>query len=288
MKLLAGWRVRAALALLALCMATAVPAQPSSGVSPIMSVLEAPPDDELSPGQIADPWESFNRAMFRFNQDVDRDLLLPWTDAYLTLVPEVARIGVGNFFANAQDLWSSANNLMQGKFQRSVMMTMRFATNTVLGAFGLIDIATAVGMERWPEDFGQTLGVWGMPPGPYLVLPVFGPSTVRDAVGLAAGPGGLALLRDQRSRVPACDHRARGAECALAADVGNAGAGRHRPGQIQLRARRLPQPASAPGVRRQPARRLRSEAAGQAGAMTCVHLALCVGALSCAEPTPNP
>jgi phospholipid-binding lipoprotein MlaA len=73
---------------------------------------------------------------------------------------------------------------MQGKFERSVMMTMRFATNTVLGAFGLIDIATAVGMERWPEDFGQTLGVWGMPPGPYLVLPVFGPSTVRDAVAL--------------------------------------------------------------------------------------------------------
>ena len=184
MRWLSGWRGRIAFALLALCMATAVPAQPSSGVSPIMSVLEAPPDEELSPGQIADPWESFNRAMFRFNQDVDRDLLLPWTDAYLTLVPEVARIGIGNFFANAQDLWSSANNLMQGKFQRSVMMTMRFATNTVLGAFGLIDIATAVGMERWPEDFGQTLGVWGMAPGPYLVLPVFGPSTVRDAVGL--------------------------------------------------------------------------------------------------------
>jgi phospholipid-binding lipoprotein MlaA len=99
-------------------------------------------------------------------------------------VPEVMRIGVGNFFANAQDLWSSANNLMQGKFQRSVMMTMRFATNTTLGAFGLIDIATAVGMERWPEDFGQTLGVWGVAPGPYLVLPVFGPSTLRDAVGL--------------------------------------------------------------------------------------------------------
>ena len=158
-------------------------AQPSSGVAPIMSVIGVEPE-ELTPGQKADPWESFNRAMFRFNQDVDRDLLLPWTDAYLTLVPEVARIGVGNFFANAQDLWSSANNLMQGKFERSVIMTMRFATNTVLGAFGLIDIATAVGMERWPEDFGQTLGVWGVAPGPYLVLPLFGPSTARDAAGL--------------------------------------------------------------------------------------------------------
>ncbi len=176
--------VRAALALPALCAAAAVAAQPTSGVSPIMSVIGVEPDEELTPGQKADPWEPFNRAMFRFNQDVDRDLLLPWTDAYLTLVPEVARIGVGNFFANAQDLWSSANNLMQGKFQRSVMMTMRFATNTVFGVLGLIDIATEVGMERWPEDFGQTLGVWGMPPGPYLVLPLFGPSTLRDAVGL--------------------------------------------------------------------------------------------------------
>jgi len=104
MKRLSAWWVRIAFALLALCMATAAPAQPSSGVAPIMSVLEAPPEDELTPGQISDPWEPFNRAMFRFNQDLDRDLLLPWTDAYLTLVPEVARIGVGNFFANAQDL----------------------------------------------------------------------------------------------------------------------------------------------------------------------------------------
>jgi phospholipid-binding lipoprotein MlaA len=176
--------LRAAVALPAICAAASVAAQPTSGVAPVMSVIGVEPDEPLTPGQKADPWEPFNRAMFRFNQDLDRDLLLPWTDAYLTVLPELARIGIGNFFANAQDLWSSANNLMQGKFQRSVMMTMRFATNTTLGAFGLIDIATAVGMERWPEDFGQTLGVWGVAPGPYLVLPVFGPSTLRDAVGL--------------------------------------------------------------------------------------------------------
>jgi phospholipid-binding lipoprotein MlaA len=175
--------VHAAAALMVLFAAAPAAAQPASGVSPIMSVIGVEPE-ELTPGQKADPWEPFNRAMFRFNQDLDRDLLLPWTDAYLTLVPELARIGVGNFFANAQDLWSSANNLMQGKFERSVEMTMRFATNTVFGVFGLIDIATAVGMERWPEDFGQTLGVWGVAPGPYVVLPVFGPSTLRDAAGL--------------------------------------------------------------------------------------------------------
>lgn len=177
----------AAAGLLAAALSGGVLAQPTSGVAPIMSVLESPAPADAEPltkGQLADPWEPFNRAMFRFNHDLDQGLLLPWTDAYVTLVPEVLRIGVGNFFANAQDAWSAINNLLQGKFDRSVMMTMRFATNTVFGAAGLIDIGTAVGMERFPEDFGQTLGVWGFAPGPYLVLPFFGPSTVRDAVGL--------------------------------------------------------------------------------------------------------
>lgn len=168
-------------------------AQPSSGVAPITRILDTiePPaqpaaveEDDSTAGQRADPWEPFNRAMWRFNQDLDQGLVLPWTDAYVTLVPEVARIGIGNFFANAQDAWSAVNNLLQGKLERSVAMTMRFAVNSTLGAFGLIDIATAVGMERTPEDFGQTLGVWGMPAGPYLVLPLFGPSTLRDAIGL--------------------------------------------------------------------------------------------------------
>ena len=169
-------------------------AQPSSGVAPITRILDTiePPaqpaaaaqEDDSTAGQRADPWEPFNRAMWRFNQDLDQGLVLPWTDAYVTLVPEVARIGIGNFFANAQDAWSAVNNLLQGKLERSVAMTMRFAVNSTLGAFGLIDIATAVGMERTPEDFGQTLGVWGMPAGPYLVLPLFGPSTLRDAIAL--------------------------------------------------------------------------------------------------------
>jgi phospholipid-binding lipoprotein MlaA len=176
------WQVGTAALCLA-CVAAPARSQQSSGVSPILSVLDAEPEP-LTAGQLADPWEPFNRAMFRFNDDLDKGLLLPWTDAYVTLVPELMRIGIGNFFANAQDAWSAANNLFQGKFEQSVVMTMRFATNTVFGAFGLIDIATAVGMERTPEDFGQTLGVWGMPAGPYLVLPIFGPSTTRDAVGL--------------------------------------------------------------------------------------------------------
>jgi len=115
---------------------------------------------------------------------LDADLIYPLTSAYVGLVPALVRQGVTNVFNNAEDLWSAVNNLLQGKFQQSVMMTFRFAWNSVFGVAGILDMATALGIERFPEDFGQTLGVWGAQPGPYLVLPFFGPSTVRDAFGL--------------------------------------------------------------------------------------------------------
>lgn len=132
----------------------------------------------------ADPWEPFNRAIFRFNQDLDAGLLHPWADAYVTLVPQLARTGIHNFFNNFQDLWSGINNLLQGKLERSIAMSFRFAWNTVFGWGGLLDLATELGIERTPEDFGQTLAVWGVPPGNFLMLPLFGPSTLRDAAAL--------------------------------------------------------------------------------------------------------
>lgn len=186
-------------ALLAFVLAAPAAAQPASGAAPITSVINAPgpaasaPDgppaedgDDEGPtaAERADPWQPFNRAMFKVNEELDQGLLFPLASAYVGLVPELVRIGIGNVFANAQDLWSAVNNLLQGKFQRSVEMTMRFATNSTFGAFGLIDIATAVGMERSPEDFGQTLGRWGFGAGAYLVIPVLGPSSVRDTVAL--------------------------------------------------------------------------------------------------------
>jgi phospholipid-binding lipoprotein MlaA len=122
--------------------------------------------------------------MFEVNQVLDRDLIYPLTSAYVGLVPALVRTGVSNVFNNAEDLWSAINNLLQGKLDKSVMMSFRFAWNSVFGVAGILDMATELGIERFPEDFGQTLGVWGVAPGPYLVLPVFGPSTVRDAVGL--------------------------------------------------------------------------------------------------------
>jgi phospholipid-binding lipoprotein MlaA len=137
-----------------------------------------------STAQHADPWESFNRSMFAVNEVLDSDLIFPITSAYVGLVPELVRTGVSNVFANAQDLWSAINHLLQGKLENSTVMSMRFVTNSVFGVAGIIDIGTALGMERKPEDFGQTLGVWGLAPGNYLVLPFFGPSTVRDAAGL--------------------------------------------------------------------------------------------------------
>jgi phospholipid-binding lipoprotein MlaA len=156
----------------------------SSAASAAASSDSAEPPDAPTAGQLADPWEPFNRSMFAVNQVLDSDLIYPLTSAYVGLVPALVRQGVTNVFNNAEDLWSAINNLLQGKLDKSVMMSFRFAWNTVFGVAGILDMATELGIERFPEDFGQTLGVWGVQPGPYLVLPFFGPSTVRDAAGL--------------------------------------------------------------------------------------------------------
>ncbi len=154
------------------------------------ATVAAPNDDasaqiDAEPqGLVADPWEPFNRAIFAFNQDLDAGLIYPWTSAYVTLVPSLVRRGVTNFFNNFEDLWSAVNNLLQGKVEQSIAMSFRFAWNTVYGLAGILDLATELGIERTPEDFGQTLAVWGVPPGNFLMLPFFGPSTVRDALGL--------------------------------------------------------------------------------------------------------
>ena len=169
-------RVGLALVLAGLCAAAS--AQDAATVDDETDVL--PP----SASAVADPWEPFNRAIFKFNQDLDAGLLHPWADAYVTLVPPLARTGIHNFFNNFQDLWSGVNNLLQGKVERSIAMSFRFIWNTVFGWGGLIDMATEFGIARTPEDFGQTLGVWGVPPGNFLMLPLFGPSTLRDAVAL--------------------------------------------------------------------------------------------------------
>ena len=141
-----------------------------------------------------DPWEGYNRAVYAFNDGLDTVLLKPAAQAYDAVVPEPVDRGVSNFFANLGEVGNFANGLMQAKPGESARALARLAINSTVGLLGLFDVATSLGIERGEEDFGQTLGAWGAGPGPYFVLPVLGPSTVRD--GLAApvdflsGPAG--------------------------------------------------------------------------------------------------
>ena len=132
-----------------------------------------------------DPWETYNRRVFEVNEVVDRVAIKPIAKTYQAVLPSLVRTGVANFFNNIADFWTSANLLLQIKPQQSLEMGMRAVVNTTFGLGGLMDFAEQVGLERFTvEDFGQTLGYWGLRSGPYLVLPLLGPSTLRDAAGL--------------------------------------------------------------------------------------------------------
>lgn len=128
-----------------------------------------------------DPWESFNRPIFRFNDVVDTYALKPLAQGYQKVTPQFVEDGVHNVFANVGDVGNLANNLLQGKLHNAGVDGSRLIFNTTFGLLGFIDVASRMGLQRNDEDFGQTLGVWGVNSGPYLVLPLFGPSTVRDA-----------------------------------------------------------------------------------------------------------
>jgi len=150
----------------------------------------------------ADPWEPMNRKVYAFNEAVDTALVRPLAEGYQAVVPGFVRGGVDNFFGNFYDGWSVVNHLLQGKFEPAVEMTVRVTTNSVLGLGGLLDIASEMGLERQSEDMGQTLGRWGVPSGPYVVLPLLGASSVRDAAGRVvdrrASPANV-VAQDDRS-----------------------------------------------------------------------------------------
>jgi len=132
----------------------------------------------------SDPLEGFNRGMYRFNDTADRALVKPAARAYRAVLPSFVRRGVGNFVGNLGSTTTLANSLLQGKWQNALDDATRLVLNTTFGLGGLLDPASAAGIPRNDEDFGQTLGHWGVPSGPYLVLPLLGPSTLRDAIGL--------------------------------------------------------------------------------------------------------
>lgn len=132
-----------------------------------------------------DPFEPLNRSVMQFNEGFDAVALKPLATAYREFLPPLVRTGVSNFFSNLTDPWSSVNSALQFKFGDAAENIFRFAVNTVFGFAGILDLASEMNIERHKEDFGQTLGRWGVPAGPYLVLPLLGPSTVRDSVALS-------------------------------------------------------------------------------------------------------
>lgn len=135
-------------------------------------------------GNRADPWEGWNRKVYAFNEGLDTAVLRPVATTYRDVVPEPVRTGVTNVFAHLGDVWSAVNNMLQGKPGNGLRDVMRFGTNTLFGLFGIFDVAAEAGLERQGEDFGQTLGVWGVGAGPYIVWPVLGPSSLRESVAL--------------------------------------------------------------------------------------------------------
>nr|WP_315234853.1 VacJ family lipoprotein [uncultured Albidiferax sp.] len=140
-----------------------------------------------------DPLEPLNRTVYGFNEVVDNAVLKPVATVYTKVTPALVRTGVTNFFSNLTEVWSTANNALQFKGREAVESWMRFSINTVFGLGGIFDLATDMGLERHKEDFGQTLGSWGVPSGPYLVLPLLGSSTVRDTAALPLDMQGNAL-----------------------------------------------------------------------------------------------
>lgn len=132
-----------------------------------------------------DPYEGFNRTMFKVNEAIDTYGARPVAQAYDAAVPLPVKAGVGNFFGNAGELWGGVNNALQGKFNDAGIDLARLLVNSTVGIFGLFDVASELGLERHDEDFGQTMAVWGVGDGAYFFWPMIGPRTLRDTAGWA-------------------------------------------------------------------------------------------------------
>ena len=161
-------------------------AQAQTSSTSTASTASSPSSNSASVANPKDPWEAFNRTMFGFNDRLDQNVTKPLAQAYVQVTPSVVRTGVRNFFGNISDAWSALNSALQLKPQEATEGFMRVLINTTIGGYGLMDWATPMKLERHSEDFGQTLGVWGVGSGPFVVLPLLGPSTLRDSTALLA------------------------------------------------------------------------------------------------------
>ena len=139
---------------------------------------------ERSASAVYDPWQGMNRRIYNFNYHFDRYVFLPATRGYQNVTPDLAEEGVSNFFDNLKDVNTFLNSVLQLSPTKSAQSLGRVAVNSTIGLLGLIDVATMFGINRPEEDFGQTLGRWGVGSGPYLMVPVLGPSSLRDGIGL--------------------------------------------------------------------------------------------------------
>ena len=133
-----------------------------------------------------DPFENYNRVMFSVNEAFDNVIFKPVATIYKNVLPDIVQTGVTNFFGNIADVWTAFNNFLQGEGQKGLSDVTRVTVNTIFGLGGLIDVASDLKLTKHHADFGQTLGVWGMESGPYVVLPILGPSTLRDTIALPA------------------------------------------------------------------------------------------------------
>ena len=157
-----------------------------SGVGDVPQKKTSPTVEQVASDAPSDTFEGYNRAMFAFNEAFDDYIFRPVAKGYTKVVPEPVRDGVTNFFGNIRDIWYAANHFMQGNAERGVKDLARVTANTIFGIGGLIDVGTRLGIEKEKADFGQTLGIWGVGSGPYVVLPILGDSTVRDTIALPA------------------------------------------------------------------------------------------------------
>jgi len=150
------------------------------GAAVLMTGCATVPSDGST---VNDPYEHVNRKIFEFNDAVDTVAIKPVAKVYSAVTPSFIQTGITNFFGNIGDAWTMVNDFLQGNVESGVSDLARVSLNTVFGLGGMVDFATAASIPKHNEDFGKTLGVWGFPDGPYVVLPFFGPSTVRDAIG---------------------------------------------------------------------------------------------------------
>jgi len=162
------------------------PVQEGEIIEPTFAADRVLREDVEYASDVYDPWSGLNRRIYVFNANFDRHVFLPVVAGYQAVMPDFAEQGVSNFFSNLSEIRNVINSVLQLKAESAFAGTWRFIINSTFGVAGLFDPATAMGQPQMDEDFGQTLGRWGVSPGPYIVLPILGPSSLRDTTGLVA------------------------------------------------------------------------------------------------------